>query len=852
MLEAALSEERRRNTTNQHTLTQNDIRILKLDDQLKKMEEAKLAAEKSSTNSGNALKQLMSENKESLHKINLYKSNIYIYIFIYIVEIEDLLKQNDTNKQKVTDLEIVLRDNNVECERKIKLAEERIEFRDSKYESRAIVDVKRELEIYKDVHQKELDDQLEEMEYLREKADKMEKANMELRVANKTRVETDSKIRELQQENYILKVRLGEEEEKGKEMGGMKVKNRDDLQKEIDIQENLIKGYQKENETMSRQIKTIEFKYRELESLMYQENTKARVRENKLLTQTEKVLISDPQHVTLETWNALGKNNLIGINELQSLRLKIDTLTIAKKTENNKFMERERELETEISLLLKAKSDLENKIGFNYDDISQMENENKSLRNEIIQVNKRHNEELEKMEGKLLWYNENQDLIENNERIIYEKDSEIEKLKLQVKEISINKGIRLPENLIREKDTADKKVIQLQKQIKTLENALKAKDVKKIGTILQEQNMRQNSEFEELQTLRKEKLRLEKEIKEKETSYENKIRSLNQAYEKIKVKSEIPLQKGSKEGRGKSQEVSKSIIELRVKELEKEKNDLKEYYIRRIKLLEERGSKTNTGTKKSITFAGTKKKGDLDVDRDIGKENQNLNLDRIHNLEGEIDRLRIEKKEERNKVNKIREDMNNVFECSQGQFLLQILGQFSQIGKYGDAMNTQLFMETIESIIESIEESAKAAELHDLDLIHKIIDGCVELSHTLTKTNSIQIHKAKTILNKIQDYILIHMKTKLFIPHTDSADTGDGVTLFAHQRGQKAKVGKQRQDRYACDEDVVMLGEMQDEEDYWSDFSDQDYAMVLYIYIYIYTNIIIGGRRRQISNRYLI
>ena len=100
------------------------------------------------------------------------------------METEELIKQIDLADARARQKEDDLRLCEAEYERKLKLQEERILFRQSKSEEREVYEVKRQAMLERDELNKKLEDQKEERDYFTQQGAKLESENKTLRLGN--------------------------------------------------------------------------------------------------------------------------------------------------------------------------------------------------------------------------------------------------------------------------------------------------------------------------------------------------------------------------------------------------------------------------------------------------------------------------------------------------------------------------------------------------------------------------------------------------------------------------------------------------------------------------------------------
>lgn len=561
LLEATVMEEKKRSKQLQTGIEEKETEIAKLRESGKKMELDCLAAQKQADNAGETVKRLMSENKDIAHNSNMLK-----------IEKEDLIRKTEELSQRLQDNEkdkTLIRE---ECEKKVRIAEQRAEQKSQKLETRALDDLQRNAELDKSILKKQIEDRDEELSYYKEKCNKLEAENSSFRLTNKARVDADTKIRELQQENYVLQVKLTEAQAGKKEPVVGETKSDDTLRKEIETQEMLIKGYQKENENMTDEIRQLKFKIKEMEGLMYKENVRMREEQNKIVRENDKVMVvGDSTDVGIDVWNRLGKSNMMAAGELKSLKLQMDMLQMDKKRLEDQVKKTQEQSKSEVAMLLQQKQELEAKFGVSYEDMQRDKKDKARLETELEESRKKHTSEVDELRGRIKWLVDNQELVEKNVQLLHEKDQEISQLKQQLQEPRRSETKRPQTSKITSKTSTAKG--------KTVRFA-------------------DNSGGEE--GLKKRVQELEKRLKDTEASYESKLRTLQQQHEKVKTQYEAGGVRGSKaEARPK---MDAELYEGRIKALEQEKEDVKQFYLGKIREYEQQensGAATMTRVSRS-------------------------------------------------------------------------------------------------------------------------------------------------------------------------------------------------------------------------------------------------------------
>ena len=128
-----------------------------------------------------------------MHKINLHQ-----------IENEALIKQIDIADAKTREKDDELRIQAQEHERKLKLQLERIMMRREKNEEREIFDLKSKHSIEKEELQQKIDDAAEEMDYYKQKSDKLEIEMKNIRLGKGD----GARVKALEEEIKMLKLEL--------------------------------------------------------------------------------------------------------------------------------------------------------------------------------------------------------------------------------------------------------------------------------------------------------------------------------------------------------------------------------------------------------------------------------------------------------------------------------------------------------------------------------------------------------------------------------------------------------------------------------------------------------------------
>lgn len=488
-LEATLNEEKKKAKKLILQYEEQESKLLKMQECIRKGEIDIISLQRQLATANDTIKKLMSDNKDSIHAMNLLKD-----------EQEAVIQSKKELIYKIEELEKDKRLIEEESKRRIKFAEERADQKNQNLETRAIQEIIHKQEIEKAMMNKQIDDKDEELHFYKKKCEMMEAENVSLNITNKTKVDAENKIRELQQEIYTLKLRTGNEEVK-KEVEKNEECNVNELKKEIQSQETLIKGYQKENENMTKEIWELKKKNKEMEGLMYKENVKMREEKNKLVRENDKVMIVENSgEAGIDALNKLGHGNIITVEELKSIKHQVEMLQLEKKKLEEQVKKAEQCAKAEVAVLLKQQQELEDNYGINFEGMKKEKELKKKLESELQELQEKYKSEVSELKGRIKFLVENQELVEKNAQLLKQKDEEISTLKgnNNNKEIPIESAKNNTGN---------------PKRVKFADQATNEKEEKFKQKIKE----------------------LEKQIKDNETSYETKLRTLRQQHEKLKL-----------------------------------------------------------------------------------------------------------------------------------------------------------------------------------------------------------------------------------------------------------------------------------------------------------------------------
>uniref|UniRef100_A0A674JBC4 Centrosomal protein of 162 kDa n=1 Tax=Terrapene triunguis TaxID=2587831 RepID=A0A674JBC4_9SAUR len=355
------------------------------------------------------------------------------------------------------------------------------------------------------------------------------------------KMQHDKELFRLSQENYVLQTKVNSMEELSKEkkwlhLGATETVTEEKLkqiQKEIQDQENLLHGYQQENERLYKQMKELQIQNKKNEERMFKEN----------------------QHLTSELASLreqMDKNNFLSRLEQdskpsrdQSFTELISELRVAQK-EEAKLLE-------EIKRLKQDKQALEV-------DLGQMRRERDLARAQIVStsgeksyeikiIEESYKQEISLLKKRLQWYAENQELLDRDAIRLKDAKEEIEKLKLQVDNLRTEAGNQSVQQKKRLKDRAAdaKKIQDLERQIKEMETILKRRHPNSLPALIyaaaaaSEGGGDISAKSNTIDFLERRIKKLETELEGKDDEAKKSLRAMEQQFQKIKLQYEQRL-----------------------------------------------------------------------------------------------------------------------------------------------------------------------------------------------------------------------------------------------------------------------------------------------------------------------
>ncbi|XP_013094419.2 centrosomal protein of 162 kDa-like isoform X2 [Biomphalaria glabrata] len=369
------------------------------------------------------------------------------------------------------------------------------------------------------------------------------------------KVKYEDEIQALKQENFVLTAKL-KEVDRERELKSKKVENSSGitaeveestesrLAREIQEQENLLAGYQAENKKLYEEIKNLQKQAKATEASMFKENQRltaelSNVKQELELKNTELqnkgIITSMAVQQQIAAGNAeamMGASRVAHLEgELAEAKRVQDNLSKELKMAQHNRYELERHLES----LLTEKDGLAKQLAVSL------------TPDQVKELESKHKEELDRLNKKIKWYAENQDLLDKSNVKLRQKDDEIHKLKMRLEDFKSEAGRKLEENKIRAKEKAAdaKKIQDLERQVKEMEQVIRRRFPNSLPAMMMVAANAPDVSLDvgqtkgrSVQVLENRIRKLEKELEEKDELAQQDLRAMEQKYNQVKLQFE--------------------------------------------------------------------------------------------------------------------------------------------------------------------------------------------------------------------------------------------------------------------------------------------------------------------------
>lgn len=511
------------------------------------------------------------EARNAVETNKLLKERILGYIQdinVYRVEIEGLKRQVDIADANAKSKEDEVNQITHEYESQIKLERERNVNSNVRQEAREITDLKKEIRLLKAAHDQEARDKFEEIDYLTKRCDKLESENVALRVGSKAVRDAENKSKKFEDEVHSLRMRL-KEQMKSKEAlptAGSSYNHwsKEQLVKELMSIDNAIERFTKENEALMHENNKQRLEIQELNSMLYKESKKLEDYRHKIVKETGSVMIvENDKDLHAKIMNDLGVEHAITLKEFNEIKENLFKMQKLNADQKQEFMIKEIDYKSEIEKIRAQRVESERKmIGLDSALKTQLST-NEKYKEDYHNALTKLQDEKDEIQQKLDWYMENQEIIGKDDILLKQRDERISALKEEIREIKTKDGGR-------------KRITELEKQVKDLQDALKKKNPDSIPLML-ESVKPSIEEQDAYRKLMQENEKLKKTLQDKDDEFDKKIRNLRLEVDKMKTKYD----------KSKSTPIPEDAKDKRIQDLERQVDETKQYYQDRVKKIQE-------------------------------------------------------------------------------------------------------------------------------------------------------------------------------------------------------------------------------------------------------------------------
>uniref|UniRef100_A0A8D1D7P1 Centrosomal protein of 162 kDa n=1 Tax=Sus scrofa TaxID=9823 RepID=A0A8D1D7P1_PIG len=347
------------------------------------------------------------------------------------------------------------------------------------------------------------------------------------------------------------------------------------IQKEIQEQETLLQGYQQENEKLYNQVKELQEQNKKNKEQMFKENQslfselaslKEQMHKNRFLS-----------HVVEDSEPARNQNFTDLLAELRVAQKEKNSLL-----EDIKRLKQDKQaLEVDLEKMKKERDQAKDQIAYATGEKLY----------EIKILEETHKQEISRLQKRLQWYAENQELLDKDAFRLKEANEEIEKLKLEVEKLKAESGNPSIQQKIRLKEKAAdaKKIQDLERQVKEMEGILKRRYPNSLpALILAASAAGDTVERNTVEFMEKRIKKLEADLEGKDEEAKKSLRTMEQQFQKMKIQYEQRLEEQEQLLACRLKEAAQNQHDSpsRVKALEKELEEVKESHQSTVRNLE--------------------------------------------------------------------------------------------------------------------------------------------------------------------------------------------------------------------------------------------------------------------------
>uniref|UniRef100_A0A8C8XD14 Centrosomal protein of 162 kDa n=1 Tax=Panthera leo TaxID=9689 RepID=A0A8C8XD14_PANLE len=337
------------------------------------------------------------------------------------------------------------------------------------------------------------------------------------------------------------------------------------IQKEIQEQETLLQGYQQENERLYSRVKDLQEQNKKNEERMFKENQSlfselASLKEQMHKSRFLSEIVEDSEPTKTQNFTDLLAELRMAQKEKNCLLEDIKRLKQDKQA-----------LEVDLEKMKKERDQAKDQIAYATGEKLY----------EIKILEETHKQEISRLQKRLQWYAENQELLDKDAFRLKEANEEIEKLKLAVEKLKAESGNPCIQQKIRLKEKAAdaKKIQDLERQVKEMEGILKRRYPNSLpALILAASAAGDTVDRNTVDFMEKRIKKLEADLEGKDEEAKKSLRTMEQQFQKMKIQYEQRLEEQEQLLACKLKEAPQNQPDSssRVEALEKELDDIKE------------------------------------------------------------------------------------------------------------------------------------------------------------------------------------------------------------------------------------------------------------------------------------
>ena len=290
---------------------------------------------------------------EALEKAKIQLREAYHKIELYKIETEELIKQVDFNEARAKDLQVENTLLKAEMDKKEKGAEERLKMTESRTSERLVKELTRQFELEKEDFLRRKNELEIDMNRIRADYAKLEGENRELRTKVFSFRDNEDKVKDLEHQIFALTSK-----EPAERPAAATDSPNEELRKELIMQDQLIAGFQRENEKLTQEVRRLKAQIKDEQLKIHHETKKIDLLKSNLIRDHGGVLIKE-NISDLASISELAGGTVINKEEYLALKENVARLSRELMEKERSFREKELEYCEHIENLRKLKFESE-------------------------------------------------------------------------------------------------------------------------------------------------------------------------------------------------------------------------------------------------------------------------------------------------------------------------------------------------------------------------------------------------------------------------------------------------------------------------------------------------------------